>query len=128
MSSAERNKIDLRADLKDTAMRKAPAFPDFAQVYKKAEEQPRKRQKILISTAIAITALVASFFVGGLWESRSSADVALIDSWSVTPAPIAIGISALEDEDDQIILTSSKNSTLNLYIQGLWESTSTNGL
>jgi len=128
MSSTEKNKIDLKADLKDAAMRKAPAFPDFAQVYKKAEEQSRKRNKFLISMALAITALVVSFFVGSFWKSRSSSNLALIDSWSTTPTPIAIAISGSEKEDDQIVLTSSKNATLNLYIQGLWESTSAGGL
>jgi len=128
MSSTEKNKIDLKADLKDAAMRKAPAFPDFAQVYKKAEEQSRKRNKFLISMALAITALVVSFFVGSFWKSRSSFNVALIDSWSTTPAPIAIAISGSEKEDDQIVLTSSKNATVNLYIQGLWASTSAGGL
>lgn len=128
MSSTEKNKIDLKADLKDAAMRKAPAFPDFAQVYKKAEEQSRKRNKFLISMALAITALVVSFFVGSFWKSRSSFNVALIDSWSTTPDPIAIAISGSEKEDDQIVLTSSKNATVNLYIQGLWESTSAGGL
>jgi len=128
MSSTEKNKIDLKADLKDAAMRKAPAFPDFAQVYKKAEEQSRKKNKFLISMALAITALVVSFFVGSFWKSRSSSNLALIDSWSTTPTPIAIAISGSEKEDDQIVLTSSKNATLNLYIQGLWESTSAGGL
>ncbi len=128
MSSTEKNKIDLKADLKDAAMRKAPAFPDFAQVYKKAEEQSRKRNKFLISMALAITALVVSFFVGSFWKSRSSFNVALIDSWSTTPTPIAIAISGSEKEDDQIVLTSSKMATVNLYIQGLWESTSAGGL
>ena len=128
MSSAEKNKIDLKAGLKDASMGKSPTFPDFAQVYKKAEGLPRKKHKILISMTLTITALIASFFIGSFWISHSSSDVALIDSWSTTPTPVAIAISGSEREDDQIVVTSSKNAALGLYIQGLWESTSTGGL
>lgn len=130
MSSAEKKTIDLKAALKDAAMTSAPSFPDFARVYQEAEQRPRKVRRFALSAAVMALAAAASFWVGIYWHSQSSRDVALIDSWSSSSssAPSAVSIGTSNGEQSQVVLASSQNTAVNLFVQDLWESSSSGGL
>lgn len=129
MSSAEKKTIDLKTALKDVAMESSPSFPDFAQVYRKAEQRPRKVRRYVFSAAIMAAAAMASFWIGIAWHNRSSRDVALIDSWSSTSiSSPAATVSTANGQQTQVVLASSRNSTVSLFVQDLWESSSSGGL
>ncbi len=129
MSSTEKKKIDLKVALRDGAMASAPSFPDFAQVYRKAEQRPRKVRRLVLSASIVALAAVASFWVGLQWSHRSSHDVALIDSWSssTASAPTALSVGTSGGQQEQFVLASTRNTTVNLFVQDLWESSSSVG-
>jgi hypothetical protein len=130
MSSAEKKTIDLKAALKDAAMTSAPSFPDFAQVYRKAEQRPRKVRRFAFSAAVMAVAAAASFWVGIYWHSQSSRDVALIDSWSTSASSVqsTVNIGTSSGQQSQVVLASSPSTAVNLFVQDLWESSSSGGL
>ena len=128
MSSAEKKKIYLKDALKDAAMSSAPSFPDFADVYRKAEQRPRKVRRIAFSAAITAVAAAASFWIGIAWNSQTSRDIALIDSWTVSAAPVAVSVSTTQGAQNEIVLTAYQTSPVNLFVQELWESSAGTGL
>jgi len=130
MSSAEKKTIDFKAALKDAAMTSAPSFPDFAQVYQKAEQRPRKVRRYAFSAAMMAVAAAASFWVGIYWQHQSSRDIALIDSWSSSSssAPSAVSVGTSGGKQSQVVLASTQNAAVNLFVQDLWESSSSSGL
>lgn len=129
MSSAEKKTIGLKAALRDGAMASAPSFPDFAQVYRKAEQRPRRVRRFALSAAIMLIAAAASFWVGIHWGNQSSRDVALIDSWSSSSssAPAAVSVSTSGGQQSQVVLASTQSTAVNLFVQDLWESSSNVG-
>ncbi len=129
MSSAEKKTIGLKAALRDGAMASAPSFPDFAEVYRKAEQRPRRVRRAVLSMAIVAGAAAASFWVGIYWNNRSSYDGALIDSWSSSSssAPTAVSVSTSGGEQSQVVLASTQSTAVNLFVQDLWESSSNVG-
>lgn len=129
MSSTEKKKIDLKVALRDGAMASAPLFPDFAQVYRKAEQRPRKVRRLVLSASIVTVAAVASFLVGVYWNGRPSRDVVLIDSWSSSTlsAPTAVSVGTAGGQQDRLVLASTRNTAVNLFVQDLWESSSSVG-
>ncbi len=129
MSSTEKKKIDLKVALRDSAMASAPLFPDFAQVYRNAEQRPRKVRRLVLSASIVTVAAVASFLVGVYWNGRPSRDVVLIDSWSSSTlsAPTAVSVGTSGGQQDRLVLASTRNTAVNLFVQDLWESSSSVG-
>lgn len=128
MSSAEKKTIDFKDTLRDAAMASSPSFPDFAQVYKKTEQRPRRMRRYAFSAAALAVAAVASFWIGIAWHSRSSGEVALIDSWSTNQTPTAVSITTTGGQQSQIVLASSQKDAVNFFVQDLWESSSASGL
>jgi hypothetical protein len=126
MSSAEKKTIDLKGALRDGALASAPSFPDFAQVYRKAEERPRRVRRFALSMSVVAITAVASFLVGIYWHSRSLSDAPLIDSWSssVPTVPTTLSVGAVEDQQGRVVLASTQNSAVTLFVQDLWESSS----
>ncbi len=109
-------------------MASSPSFPDFAQVYKKADQQPKKVRRYVFSAAALAIAAAASFWIGIAWNSRSSSDVALIDSWSSTQTPTAVSITTTSSQQSQVVLASSQKDVVNFFVQDLWASSSGSGL
>lgn len=128
MSSAEKKEINLRDALKDAAMSSAPSFPDFADVYRKAEQRPQKVRRIAFAAAVTAIAAAASFWIGIAWNNQSSRDIALIDSWTVSAAPVAVSVSTTQGAQNQVVLTSNQTNPVNLFVQDLWESSAGTGL
>lgn len=124
MSSTDK-KIELRAMLQDAALDAAPSFPDFAAVYEKAEQRPRKVRRLAFSAAMVAMAAAASFWVGALfWQSRNSGDVALLDSWSESATAPVVTVSTTSGEQNTIILASFAAHPVNQFVQDLWASSS----
>lgn len=128
MSSAEKKEINLKDALKDAAMLSAPSFPDFAEVYRKAEQRPQKIRRFAFVTAVTAIAAAASFWIGIAWNNRSSSDIALIDSWTVSAAPVEVSVSTTQGVQNQVVLTSNQTNPVNLFVQDLWESSAGTGL
>ncbi len=128
MSSTEKKTIDFKSAIRDAAMASSSSFPDFAQVYKKADQQPKKVRRYLFSAATLAVAAAASFWIGIAWNSRGSSDVALIDSWSSTQTPVAVSLTTAGSQQSQVVLASSQKDAVNFYVQDLWTSSSGGGL
>lgn len=127
MSSTEKKTIELKDALRDAAMASSPSFPDFAQVYKKAEQQPKKLRRYVFSAATLAVAAAASFWIGTAWNSRASGDVALIDSWSASQTP-AVSITTKGGQQSQVVLASSQSDAVSFFVQDLWANSSGGGL
>jgi len=124
MSSTERKTIDFKSTMRDAAMASSPSFPDFAQVYKKADQQPKKVRRYAFSAAALAVAAAASFWIGIAWNNHASGDVALIDSWSSSQSPAAISISTTGSQQSQVVLASTQKDAVNFFVQDLWASSS----
>ncbi len=128
MSSTERKSIAFKDALRDAAMASSPSFPDFATVYKKADQQPKKVRRYVFSAATLAVAAAASFWIGIAWNSRSSGEVALIDSWSSAQTPSTVSITTTNNQQSQVVLASSQKDVVNFFVQDLWASSSGSGL
>lgn len=126
MSFTKKRTIELKGALRESALESAPSFPDFAQVYRKAEQRPRRVRRLALSMSVVAVTAIASFLVGIYWYDRSSSDTALIDSWSSisSTAPTALSVDILGEQQDRVVVASTQNTTVNLFVQDLWESSS----
>ncbi|MEJ5183533.1 MAG: hypothetical protein WHT81_00270 [Rectinemataceae bacterium] len=122
MSIARKPSIDLRDTLKEAAMQAAPAFPDFEAVYARAEARPRALRRVVFAASLGLAAAAASFWVGISWQTIFPSEKPLIDGWSMAGGSSAVQITLEGNGQQSVVLASSKGTAVSAFVQGLWES------